>query len=510
MDSLRRSDQSAKIEQLNENWSSLKANNFQLLREHLEFGHAEKSIVAAILRDDVDTLKQCAEQPDFNANQPLTLSFVEFSSGLSASPTPLEYAAFHGATGSFKFLLCVGADHKLSEKSREAERHSIEKFAIAGGSIEIVSILASLGLKFTECISAAITYFRTELFTWLVQNLACDALTRASARLSQICSMSAVAGNVRTLLFAIDQKCDVNAKSRNHMPPLHCAIESCRFTAARLLLAHPLIKVNQKLESFETPLLLAARHGLTYIVDLLLQRGDVDPNAKDKDGCTALHQACEGNHIETVRLLLRFKGIDLSPRDPNSRTTPLHIAAKGGYPEIMKVLIEYDGPAKPVELNARDKKEATPLIIAAEMAHGSSTKVLLECPQIDLNAQDHEGRSALHHAAERGGGEVMQLLLAKKGINVNVRDRAGDTALHYSVRGGDVRSDVEAVRLLLKIAGIDRGIRNVCFGFKKMFALDALKVVFQITRLRWNSQKTRERRIYRNYSNNKEWDSSAS
>jgi hypothetical protein len=47
-------------------------------------------------------------------------------------------------------------------------------------SDEIVSILTSLGLKFSECISAEITSFRT------VQNLACDALTRASARLSQI------------------------------------------------------------------------------------------------------------------------------------------------------------------------------------------------------------------------------------------------------------------------------------------------------------------------------------
>jgi ankyrin repeat protein len=110
----------------------------------------------------------------------------------------------------------------------------------------------------------------------------------------------------------------------------------------------------------------------------------------------------------------------------------------------MKILIECDGTAKPVELNARDQKEATSLIVAAEMAHRSSIKVLLECAQIDLNAQDHEGRSALHHAAKRGGGGVMQLLFAKKGIHVNVRDRAGDTALHYSVRGGDVRSDVEA------------------------------------------------------------------
>jgi ankyrin repeat protein len=464
-------------------WACLRVNNYQLLKEHIEFGHPAGSVGHAIRQDDIQMLRKGM----VSSGQKLALSFVEFCPVLPRDPTLLEYAAFYGSLSCFKFLLAEGGGTDLLE--RTVERRLIEKMAIAGGNVEIVNILVSLGMTFSECITTAVLFFRTDLFTWLVHNKCGDVLGR-SARLASVCSASAAAGNIRTLLFCIDQRCEVNGKLKDRLPPLHCAIDCCRFTAARLLLAHPLVKVNHKAGNYETPLAIAARHGLTYIVELMLQRNDVDPNARDREGFTPLHQACEGNHVETVKLLLQFRGIDTNPRDSQMKMTPLHVAAERGFPDVLQVLLAYTGPSKPVELNARDKRDATPLIIVAEIGNESCAKILLDYPGVELNAQDGDGKSALHCAAEHGGGEVLTMLLAMKGLNVNVKDRQGETAMHYCVRGSDHKPDIEVVKALLKVKGIDIGVRNVRLCFRELSFCELAKVCFVETRHPWKWPKT--------------------
>jgi ankyrin repeat protein len=168
-----------------------------------------------------------------------------------------------------------------------------------------------------------------------------------------------------------------------------------------------------------------------------------------------------------VKLLLKFRGIDINPRDSQMKMTPLQIAAERGFPDILQVLLSYDGPAKAAELNARDKREATALIIVAEVGNGSCAKLLLKRPGIELNAQDSEGKTALHAAAERGGGEVLTMLIETPGINVNLKDRGGETAMHYGVKGIDNKPDIDVVKALLKAKGIDLTVINVFFWGQK-------------------------------------------
>lgn len=63
---------------------------------------------------------------------------------------------------------------------------------------------------------------------------------------------------------------------------------------------------------------------------------DAYVNSLDRDGCTPLFLACQGNHAETVQLLLRY-GAD--PRIPNrAGITPLAVARNNRNETIMRIL----------------------------------------------------------------------------------------------------------------------------------------------------------------------------
>jgi ankyrin repeat protein len=98
-----------------------------------------------------------------------------------------------------------------------------------------------------------------------------------------------------------------------------------------------------------------------------------------------------------VKLLLKVRNIDVNPGDRQMRMTPMQIA--------------YEWTAKPAELNARDKREGTALIIVAEVGNGSGAKLLLKWPGIELNAQDSDGKTALH--AVKGIGNMPNIDVVK-------------------------------------------------------------------------------------------------
>merc|ERR1711991_856615 len=70
-----------------------------------------------------------------------------------------------------------------------------------------------------------------------------------------------------------------------------------------------------------TPLYMACQNGFNGIVQALLQAG-ADPNACRDDGASPLLVAAEGNHADTVSLLVAVPSIDVT-RATSDGTTPL-------------------------------------------------------------------------------------------------------------------------------------------------------------------------------------------
>ena len=85
-----------------------------------------------------------------------------------------------------------------------------------------------------------------------------------------------------------------------------------------------------------TPLLIAATNGHTVIVRLLLECG-ANPNTRNFDGVTALHDAVFEKQMDIVKLLLKH-GADPTIQD-RWGNTPVDLAQRSADPQLLQLLI---------------------------------------------------------------------------------------------------------------------------------------------------------------------------
>ncbi len=209
-----------------------------------------------------------------------------------------------------------------------------------------------------------------------------------------------------------------------------------------------------------TPLHLAARRGDLDIVQALSQ---VSEGRANHAGYRPVHEAAFAAKADVFRLLFdptRELGAN------SAGQSLLHLAAYGGNLEILQALIPH---VSTVDLE--DREGATPLFdaikdghveaVALLLAHGASvghraadgttpfhhgascseSRVLQHFlgQEIDLDLVDGKGNTALHHAAGWGILENIRLLLAA-GADTTVRNREGDTALDVAIDSGRRRA----------------------------------------------------------------------
>lgn len=89
-----------------------------------------------------------------------------------------------------------------------------------------------------------------------------------------------------------------------------------------------------------TPLHNASRYGHKETVEKLLEHPDIDVNATDHKGLTAIHLAADNKHPATVQLLLK-KGAKQTVAEAG--VTPLFVATYRGNLDIVKILLKAGG-----------------------------------------------------------------------------------------------------------------------------------------------------------------------
>ncbi|XP_039644543.1 caskin-2-like isoform X3 [Perca fluviatilis] len=204
---------------------------------------------------------------------------------------------------------------------------------------------------------------------------------------------AALTGTPELLSLLLEAQATVDIKDINGMRPLHYAAWQGKADSVLLLLRAG-ASVNSTSHDGQVPLHLSAQYGHYEVSEMLLQHQS-NPCMKNKAKKTPLDLTCEFGRLKVAQLLLSSNMVaallegegEHDSLDPPS-TTPLHLAARNGHKDIIKLLLKAG---------------------------------------IDINRATKAGTS-LHEAALYGKTEVVRLLL-DAGINVNMRNTYNQTAL---------------------------------------------------------------------------------
>ncbi|XP_022722616.1 ankyrin repeat-containing protein NPR4-like [Durio zibethinus] len=235
----------------------------------------------------------------------------------------------------------------------------------------------------------------------------------------------------------------------------------------------------QRNANWEIPLHIAARHGHSGIVKVLIERANVvlheDPERgldatgarqmlrmRDEEENTAFHLAARYGHLYVLRLLVK-EDPDFAFSANTSGETPLYLAAEGGYHGMVTEMLDnckstvYGGPHGRTALHAAvlagdektvrklieakmqltkqtDDNGRTPLHYAVHFGKRSIAKVLLEKDASAAYISEKErGMSALHMAAWQGEQGIMEEIISNCPGCCGMVDKRGWNFLHFAV-----------------------------------------------------------------------------
>ncbi|XP_060742510.1 ankyrin repeat domain-containing protein 27 isoform X1 [Tachysurus vachellii] len=152
----------------------------------------------------------------------------------------------------------------------------------------------------------------------------------------------------------------------------------------------------------------------------LLQPDRLGVNCSSADGFTPLHVAALHGHTVLVSLLIRH-GANINACNSQNATS-LHLACQNSHTQVVSSLVERNA-----KLNKKDQFGNTPLIQSCLKGHEETVSVLIQ-GGASLNLANNQGNTALHEAV-RGAHQGLVELLLQAGALTHLRNKRQRTAL---------------------------------------------------------------------------------
>jgi ankyrin repeat protein len=164
-------------------------------------------------------------------------------------------------------------------------------------------------------------------------------------------SWAAGNGHEETATLLLEQEnTDLNSIDKQGWTAFHWAATQGYKTTARAILNEVCKRSSSNWISDSVALLMqAATRGQDEVMEILLERQDINPDSQDDNGRTALSWAADRGHGEIVRQLLATARVNVNSKDTQHRT-PLMWAAREGREDVVKLLLAEDK----IDLDAAD------------------------------------------------------------------------------------------------------------------------------------------------------------
>ena len=179
-------------------------------------------------------------------------------------------------------------------------------------------------------------------------------------------------------------------------------------------------------------------------VNLLSTISEEGIKQKNKSNATALHFAATKKHnIEVISQLTAI--VDVNARESKGRTA-LMISAYIGDIEAVKILLD-----RKANINIGDIYGRTPLMAALQQGHTALATLLLE-GGADVKQETNSGETALFYACRKVEDGLVRLLVKRDDRLLNHPDSNGNTLLMHAVK----EKDLKCLKLLLSLgANVD-------------------------------------------------------
>ena len=250
----------------------------------------------------------------------------------------------------------------------------------------------------------------------------------------------------------------------------HAIVKGCSKDVLEKLVDHG-ANVNATDKKIVTALMLACETGNKYAINVLLD-ARADPNMADSMGATCIHSvvfkgyskdvletfvdhgadvnatnkknvtalmiACKKGNKEAINALLNA-GADPNITDDMGATCIHHAVAEGCSKDVLETIVDHGA-----NVNARNKKKVTALMLACKKRNKDVVKVLLDAGA-DPNIADGMGATCIHHAvAESCTKDVLETIV-NHGADVNATCKEKVTALMLACE----KESKDAINVLL-------------------------------------------------------------
>ena len=356
--------------------------------------------------------------------------------------TVLHHAASGGNIDVIKELIDRGCDVNATDEDNLTPLHSAAAHGKTEAALELIAhgtdnaVVA--GRFGTPLHQAAIRGHLTTLRALLEHGCPLDTL---STKGRTVLHHAAEGGNVDVIKELIDRGCDVNATDEDNWIPLHSAAAKGKTEAALELIRHGAdnaVVANY----YGTPLHQAVCTNQVSTVQALLRCGcSIDAVTagtgfinrpgigsikvvKDIVNWSSLHDAAYEGATEA--------GLELIENDTNLRIvagldgTPFQQACLYGRMDLIKSILTQDCSV----INVLNSINGTPLHAAAQGNYPEVIKRLLD-HNVPINAVDMYGLTPLHYAAAIGGWEAY-CILVENGADVHYEAPGFGTPLYLA------------------------------------------------------------------------------